>query len=79
MEALREIIVGSRLAGVIDLPEAFKTSELEVIIMPLKKEKKKKSTEKIQTTSIKLEDLPRHKMGKELSKVDRTHIYTNER
>jgi hypothetical protein len=79
MEALREIIVGSRLAEVIDLPEAFKTSELEVIILPLEKEKKKKSTEKIQAMPIKLEDLPRHKMGKELSKVDRDHIYTNER
>ncbi len=45
----------------------------------LEKEKKKKSTKNIQAISIKLEDLPRHKMGKELSKVDRTHIYTNER
>ena len=41
MEALREIIVGSRLAGIIDLPEAFEASELEVIILPLEKEKKK--------------------------------------
>jgi hypothetical protein len=71
MEALREIIVGSRLAEVIDLPEAFKASELEVIILPIGKKKKKKSTKKIQATSVKLEDLPRHKMGKELSKVNK--------
>ncbi len=79
MEALREIIVGSKLAEVIDLPETLKYSQLEVIILPLEKVKKKISTEKIQVTPVKLEDLPRHKLGKELSKVDRDHIYTNER
>ncbi len=82
MEALREIIGGSRLAEVIDLPAEFKTSDLEVIILPLIKEKKKKLAEKIHAIHaipIKLADLPRHKMGRELSKVDRDHIYTNER
>ncbi len=79
MEALKEIIYGGRLAGVIDLPESFKTSELEVIILPLRKETKKKSPGKTQGRSVKLEDLPRHKMGKELIKVDRAHIYNNER
>ena len=75
MEALREIILGSKLAEVIDLPEEFKVSELEVIILPVKD--KKKPTKK--TQSINLEDLPRHKLGRELSPVDRDHIYTNER
>ncbi|HLP61575.1 MAG TPA: hypothetical protein VK186_22230 [Candidatus Deferrimicrobium sp.] len=79
MEALREIIVGSRLAEVIDLPEEFKTSDLEIIILPLIEEKKKKSTDKIHAIPINLSDLPRHKMGRELSKVDRDHIYSNER
>ncbi|UCH95213.1 MAG: hypothetical protein JSV88_33905 [Candidatus Aminicenantes bacterium] len=75
MEALREIILGSKLAEVIDLPEEFKASELEVIILPVKN--KEKPAEKAQT--INLEDLPRHKMGRELSPVDRDHIYINER
>jgi hypothetical protein len=75
MEALREIILGSKLAEVIDLPEEFKASELEVIILPVKD--KEKPTEKAQ--SINLHDLPRHKLGRELSPVDRDHIYTNER
>jgi hypothetical protein len=79
MEALREIIPGNRLAGVIDLPEAFKASDLEVIILPVEKKTKKKSPEKTRTMSFKLEDLPKHKMGKELSKVDRAHIYDDER
>jgi hypothetical protein len=75
MVALREIILGSKLAEVIDLPEEFKTSELEVIILQVKN--KEKPTEK--TRTINLQDLPRHKMGRELSPVDRDHIYTNER
>jgi len=75
MVALREIILGSKLAEVIDLPEEFKASELEVIILQVKN--KEKPTEKTQT--INLQDLPRHKMGRELSPVDRDHIYTNER
>jgi len=79
MEALREIIVGSRLAEVIELPEEFKTSDLEVIILPLLKEKKDTSAAKINTIPVKLVDLPRHKMGRELSIIDRDHIYTNER
>jgi hypothetical protein len=75
MEAYREIIAGSKLAEVIDLPERLKKSELEVIILPV--EKKEKQTEKKQT--INLEDLPKHNMGKVLSPLDRAHIYTNER
>jgi hypothetical protein len=63
------------LAEVIDLPEEFKASELEVIILPVKN--KEKPAEKAQ--SINLEDLPGHKLGRELSPVDRDHIYTNER
>jgi hypothetical protein len=72
MEALKEIIAGSRLAGVIDLPETFKASELEVIILPLKKDKKKKSTGKIQAKSVNLTDLPGHQSKKKRSKVDKT-------
>ena len=74
MEALREIIAGSRLAEIIDLPETFKTSELEVIILPLEKKNKKKSTEKTEKKrpiSFNLEDLQKPKMGKELSKLDK--------
>lgn len=67
MEAYSEIIAGNRLAEVIDLPEDLKTSEVEVFIFPVKKQ------------SIRVEDLPRHKMGRELSPVDRDHIYSNER
>jgi hypothetical protein len=75
MEAYREIIAGSKLAEVIDLPERLRKSELEVIILPV--EKKEKQTEKKQT--INFEDLPKHKMGKMSSPLDREHIYTNER
>jgi len=71
MEALREIIVGSRLAEVIDLPEEFKTTDLEVIILPLTKEKKAKLADKINTIPVNLANLPRHKMGRELSIIDR--------
>lgn len=75
MEAYREIIAGSKLAGVIDLPKRLRQSELEVIILPMGKEKK--HDEKKQ--SINLEDLPKHNMGKVLSPLDREHIYINER
>ncbi|MGD2086233.1 MAG: hypothetical protein PVH61_08620 [Candidatus Aminicenantes bacterium] len=75
MEAIREIITGNKLAGIIDLPEEFKASELEIIILPVKN--KKKPVEK--TQPINLEDLPRHKMGRERSPIDRDHIYINER
>lgn len=75
MEAYREIIAGSKLAEVIDLPESLRKSEVEVIILPV--EKKEKQVEKKQ--SINLEDLPKHNMGKVLSPLDREHIYTNER
>jgi hypothetical protein len=75
MEAYREIIAGSKLAEVIDLPESLRDSELEVIILPVVKEKR--YVEKKQ--SINLEDLPKHNMGKVLSPLDREHIYTNER
>ncbi len=74
MEALREIIAGSKLAEVIDLPEQLKTSVLEVIVLPVSKEKE---VEKNQ--SFNLEDLPKHKMGKEFSPLDRENIYTDER
>ena len=75
MEAYKQIISGNKLAEVIDLPENLKTSELEVIIIPV--ENKEKETKKPQT--IKLEDLPSHNLGRELLPVDREHIYTNER
>lgn len=75
MEAYREIIAGSKLAEIIDLPENLRKSELEVIILPMVKEKR--YTERKQ--SINLEDLPKHNMGKVLSPLDREHIYTNER
>lgn len=75
MEAYREIIAGSKLAEVIDLPERLRKSEVEVIILPV--EKKEKQVEKKQT--INLEDLPKHNMGKVLSPLDREHIYANER
>lgn len=75
MEAYREIIAGSKLAEVIDLPERLKKSELEVIILPV--EKKGKQAEKKQV--VNLEDLPKHNMGKVLSPLDREHIYTDER
>lgn len=75
MEAYKQIISGNKLAEVIDLPESLKTSELEVIIIPV--ENKEKETKKPQT--IKLEDLPSHNLGRELLPVDREHIYTNER
>ena len=75
MEAYREIIAGSKLAEVIDLPERLKKSELEVIILPVVKEKRQVGEKK----SVNLEDLPKHNMGKVLSPLDREHIYTNER
>jgi hypothetical protein len=75
MEAYREIIAGSKLAEVMDIPESLRKSELEVIILPVMKEKR--YVEKKQ--SINLEDLPKHNMGKVLSLLDREHIYTNER
>ena len=75
MEAYREFIAGNKLAEVMSLPEELKTSELEVIILPKKKEDRQ--IEKKQP--IKLEDLPRHKLGIELSPIDREHIYTDER
>lgn len=75
MEAYREFIAGNKLAEVMSLPEELKASELEVIILPIKKEEKQ--IEKDQP--IKLEDLPRHKLGIELSPLDREHIYTDER
>jgi len=74
MEALREIIAGSKLAEVIDLPEELKASELEIIVLPIRKDKE---VEKNQ--SFNLEDLPKHKMGKGLSPLDRESIYTDER
>jgi hypothetical protein len=45
--------------------------------MDLPIENKEKPIEKAK--SINLEDLPRHKMGRELSPIDRDHIYTNKR
>ena len=75
MEAYREIIAGSKLAEVMDLPENLRKSELEVIILPVVKEKRYVKKKK----SINLEDLPKHNMGKVLSPLDREHIYTNER
>jgi len=75
MEAYREIIAGSKLAEVIELPENLRKSELEVIILPVMTEKRYVDKKRY----ITLEDLPRHNMGKVLSPLDREHIYTNER
>lgn len=72
MEAYREIIAGSKLGEVIDLPEELKASELEVLIFPVKK--KEKEDDKNQ--SINLDDLPSHNMGKVLSPLDRNSIYS---
>lgn len=75
MEAYREYIAGAKLAEVMSLPEELKESELEVIILPIKKEGKQ--IEEIQT--IDPDDLPRHKMGTECWPIDREHIYADER
>lgn len=75
MEAYREFIAGNKLAEVMSLPEELKASELEVIILPIKKEEKQIEKDR----PIKLEDLPRHKLGIELSPLDREHIYSDER
>lgn len=40
MEAYRVIITGSNLTEVIDLPDRLRKSELEVIILPVVKEKR---------------------------------------
>ena len=42
MEVYREIINGSKLAEVIDLPKILRESELEVIILPIKTKIRKK-------------------------------------
>ncbi len=47
MEAYKQIISRNKLAEVIDLPENLKTSELEVIILPMEgKEKKRKKAQR---------------------------------
>lgn len=76
MEAYREIIAGDKLAEVINLPEELKASELEVIILPIKKKKEKL---KKKAESINVKNLPRHNMGKVLIPLDRESIYSDER
>ncbi len=73
MEAYREIMPGDKLASIIDLPEEMKTSDCEVIVLPLEGKNKKK------TESFNWKNLPRHKMGKELSPINRENIYSSER
>ncbi|MCP5105088.1 MAG: hypothetical protein GY950_16995 [bacterium] len=75
MEAYREIIAGNRLAEVIDLPEKLKSSEVEIIVLPVKD----KDDRKDKNRSFKWEDIPEHNLGKELSPLDRDSIYSDER
>ena len=77
MEAYREIMPGDKLASIIDLPEDMKTSDCEVIVLPLEGKNKKKIEKK--TESFNWKNLPRHKMGKELSPINRENIYSSER
>ncbi len=72
--AYKETIAGGKLAEVIDLPEELKASELEILILPVKKKQKRKKE-----PAINLDDLPTHHMGKVLSPLDRDSIYLNER
>ena len=68
-------VAGNRLAEVmLDLPEELKTSELEVLIFPLKSDYRKEKP-----GLIKIDDLPLHNMGKVLSSLDRNSIYSDER
>jgi hypothetical protein len=75
MEAYREIITGKKLCQVIDLPDALRFSELEVIILPLNNKIKAKE----KNILFNWADLPKHKMGKELSRIDRENMYSDER
>lgn len=73
MNAYREIVAGNKLAKVIDLPEEFRTTDLEILVFPAKQEERKKAK------TISLKDLPKHDMGKVFSSLDRASIYLNER
>lgn len=75
MEAYREYIAGDRLSQIIDLPEKLKSAMLEIIILPTKLKKAKKSSRH----TINWDDLPSHKLGREKMTLDRETIYSNER
>ena len=43
MQAYREIIDGSRLGRIVNLPPALKDQEVEIIVLPVGKNKKRKT------------------------------------
>jgi hypothetical protein len=75
MQAYREIINGQKLAGIVDLPEELRESELELIVFPVERKEKKETP----NSNINPEDLPRHKMGRVLKPLDRENIYSGAR
>jgi hypothetical protein len=47
MQAYREIIDGRKLRHIIDLPEELKRSEVEIIVLPVEKSKRRKKKGKL--------------------------------
>jgi len=47
MEAYREIIDSNKLSHILNLPEEFKESEVEIIVLPVEKPKRKKKKSKL--------------------------------
>ncbi len=72
--AYRDTIAGKRLAEVIDLPDDLKTTELEILLFPVRDRHREEKSK-----PFKIEDLPVHNMGRILSTLDRNTIYDNER
>ena len=72
--AYRDIIAGNKLAEVIDLPEELKSTELEIVLFPVRNQNREEKRK-----PFKIEDLPVHHMGRILSPLDRNTIYDNER
>jgi hypothetical protein len=75
MEAYREIMAGSKLAEIIDLPDELRTSEVEVIVLPVKEKDEQEKKNK----TFNWDDLPKHDLGKVRFPLDRDSIYSNER
>ncbi len=72
--AYKDVISGNKLAEVIDLPDDLRTSELEILIFPIRSKNRKDKRK-----SFELEDLPAHSMGRIFTTLDRDSIYSNER
>jgi hypothetical protein len=47
MEVYREIINSRKLSRIINLPEALKESEVEIIVLPVEKSKRRKKKNKL--------------------------------